>query len=44
MANKILTSSVARPFEIFPNWDVWFENIPPSGNPERIKGFAATSN
>jgi hypothetical protein len=28
------TSSVARPFQICPNWDFWFENKPP-GNPVR---------
>jgi hypothetical protein len=26
------TSSIARPFKIYPNWDFWFENMP-SGNP-----------
>jgi hypothetical protein len=26
------TSSIARTSKIYPNWDVWFENIP-SGNP-----------
>jgi hypothetical protein len=26
------TSSIARPYKMYPNWDFWFENIP-SGNP-----------
>jgi hypothetical protein len=29
---NIPTSSIARPPNIYPNWDIWFENIP-SGNP-----------
>jgi hypothetical protein len=28
MAIKILTSSIARPSEIYPNLDFWFENEP----------------
>jgi hypothetical protein len=31
MAAKIPTSSIARPYKIYPNWDFCFENIP-SGN------------
>jgi hypothetical protein len=27
------TSSIAVPYKIYPNWDFWFENIPP-GNPD----------
>jgi hypothetical protein len=29
---NITTSSIARPSKIYPNLDVWFENMP-SGNP-----------
>jgi hypothetical protein len=32
VAIKIPTSSIAKPFQIYPNWDFWFENMP-SGNP-----------
>jgi hypothetical protein len=30
---NIPTSSIARPYKIYPNWDFWFKNIP-SGNPD----------
>jgi hypothetical protein len=30
-----LTSSIARPSKIYPNWYFWFENIP-SGNPVAV--------
>jgi hypothetical protein len=33
MAKKVPTSSIARPFKIYPNWDFLFENMP-SGNPD----------
>jgi hypothetical protein len=33
MAINIPTSSIARTSKIYPNWDIWFENIP-SGNPD----------
>jgi hypothetical protein len=33
---NIPTSSIVRPFKIYPNWDFWFENMP-SGNPVRNK-------
>jgi hypothetical protein len=32
MTIKIPTSSILRPFKIYPNWDFWFENKS-SGNP-----------
>jgi hypothetical protein len=32
----ITASSIARPFKIFPNWDLWHENIP-SGNPAYVR-------
>jgi hypothetical protein len=32
------TSSIARPFKIYPNRDFWFENMP-SGNPDTYKNI-----
>jgi hypothetical protein len=31
-----ITSSIAKPDKIYPNWDFWFENIP-SGNTAPIR-------
>jgi hypothetical protein len=28
-------TNIAKPSNIYPNWDFWFENIPP-GNPEYL--------
>jgi hypothetical protein len=36
MATKYTNISIARPFKIYPNWNVWFLNIP-SGNPASEK-------
>jgi hypothetical protein len=35
MAKNLPTSSIARPSEIYPNLDFWFENMP-SGNPIKV--------
>jgi hypothetical protein len=33
---NIPTFSIPRPSMIYPNWDIWFENIP-SGNPAALQ-------
>jgi hypothetical protein len=38
MAVKIPTSYIARPFQIYPHKDFWFQNIP-SGNTDYNFGF-----
>jgi hypothetical protein len=30
------TFAILSPFKIYPNWDFWFQNIPP-GNPGRVQ-------
>jgi hypothetical protein len=36
MAIKYTTSSFVNPSKIYPNWDFWFEKMPP-GNPNLVK-------
>jgi hypothetical protein len=37
------TCSIARPSEIYPNWDFWFENMPKSAKESAKKKFPAFS-